>query len=225
MTFSVWDHQNCIVQRSEIWRNSPKTCELLKRKRAAIRISSRVRSFNRSKSLILPIFSVIRRRRTKNLDSAWDLAGVEGRRLVHPKMTMICHTAELWYGFTAVISGPKGINNFKEEIFNFSFQNLSLKSAHATPTTLSTPKSYASPSFQGNRTFPGTSASTSQSSTPNEFRCHLCAFSTTRLNVIVLHNRTHAADAVAKANAEPTPRASGKEFEIYFMNYVDCSFS
>lgn len=85
-------------------------------------------------------------------------------------------------------------------------QNLSLKSAHATPT-LSTPRSYTSPSFQANRSF----ASTSQSSTPNtnEFRCHLCDFSTTRLNVIVLHNKTHAADAVAKPIVE-SPRASGK---------------
>lgn len=98
--------------------------------------------------------------------------------------------------------------------FIFYLQNISLKSAHVTPK-LSTPKSYTSPLFLANRSL-GSVTSTSHSSTPNtsEFRCHLCDFSTTRLNVIVLHNKTHATDPVIKSVVE-TPHMSGRVVKYF----------
>lgn len=87
-------------------------------------------------------------------------------------------------------------------------KNLSLKAAHATPT-LSTPKPFVAPSLTMQR--PPASASTSTTN-PNEFRCHLCNFSTTRLNVIVLHNKTHTSEF----KVEPQPAGMFMCDHFYF---------
>lgn len=109
-------------------------------------------------------------------------------------------------------------------------QNLSLKSAHAIPT-LSPARSYASPRASTSAAAAvaavasTSSASTSQNAAPldpNVFRCHVCQFTTTRLNVIIIHNKMHAAETPPKSFLD-TAKTSGKVSVLCFNTfYVNC---
>lgn len=65
--------------------------------------------------------------------------------------------------------------------------------------TLSTSLSYMprTPTYQSPKTY---GSATNRNNTPSTsdaaYNCHLCNFSTNRLNIIVLHNKTHSADKV-----------------------------
>ncbi|XP_055326946.1 mucin-17 isoform X2 [Sitodiplosis mosellana] len=100
----------------------------------------------------------------------------------------------------------KATPSIDEDLTYSRTKNFSLKAAHTTPT-LSTPKSYTSSSLTSHRS--PASASTSTAST-SDFRCYLCNFSTTRLNVIVLHNKTHAPET----KVEPQPAAKTKKTPV-----------
>lgn len=108
-----------------------------------------------------------------------------------------------------VVHGTFNLNRHMEHHKN---EKKSKNLAKNVTTTILTPNSNKPSSLQ-NHLLVASSASSSRSSPPNTnqnkniYQCHLCDFTTERLNIIVLHNKMHAADDRERATPESSKKS------------------